>query len=543
MGGSTIVRRLLFSTAVLAILGSVGLPVIGASRQVSAASNSQIYWGALVSGALYNQPDPQAGNMQAVDTFESHAGKKPSILHVGQSWYTNGVANAFPKQLLDSVRNHGQIPLFTWGSRDPTLDLKNQPAFRNSVITSGTYDSYIRQFATDAKNWGQPFFLRYDWEMNGWWYPWGEGQSGATGQIVNGNQPGDYVKMWRHVYDIFNEVGVTNATWVWTFSQLPQPSPTGTAAPLSQIYPGDNYLDWTSFDAYNRYSGWLSYNTTITGAGTTWLGNNYTALQNLAPTKPIMLAEFGSKEDLSNPQAKADWFTDGLLAQLPNNFPAIKAAVYYNRRDTSDTTNPDYYLPIESSAQSQAAFAKGIASSYYSGANYANLAPGKIQPLPDTVPPAPVVNLLANPSFENSGTAWLSPWSLVVKPGAAATATKDTTTVSDGNSSAKIVTTNTGGVWWYVTLQQANLAVVQGQKYTLSFWAKSASNQTAHAIIQQNYSPYTEYLKQTVNVTPTWQKYTFAFTAPVTDSNLKVGFTTDVAGTLWLDNASLTPTP
>ena len=46
-----------------------------------------------------------------------------------------------------------------------------------------------------AQEWGHPFFLRFDWEMNGFWFPWSEG--------VNGNKPGEFVAAWRHVHDIF----------------------------------------------------------------------------------------------------------------------------------------------------------------------------------------------------------------------------------------------------------------------------------------------------------------------------------------------------
>ena len=67
-------------------------------------------------------------------------------------------------------------------------------------MISGKYDSYIPQnVAEDARDWGHPFFLRFDWEMNGNWFPWSEG--------VNGNQSGEFVAAWRHVHDIFTSVG------------------------------------------------------------------------------------------------------------------------------------------------------------------------------------------------------------------------------------------------------------------------------------------------------------------------------------------------
>ena len=66
-------------------------------------------------------------------------------------------------------------------------------------VIDGTYDGYIRYFAQKAKEWGHPFFLRFNWEMNGFWFPWSEG--------VNGNKSGEFVAAWRHVHDIFTAEG------------------------------------------------------------------------------------------------------------------------------------------------------------------------------------------------------------------------------------------------------------------------------------------------------------------------------------------------
>ena len=47
------------------------------------------------------------------------------------------------------------------------------------------FDAFITQWATDAKNWGHPFFLRFDWEMNGnWQFPWSV--------QLNGNAPAGF---------------------------------------------------------------------------------------------------------------------------------------------------------------------------------------------------------------------------------------------------------------------------------------------------------------------------------------------------------------
>ena len=106
-------------------------------------------------------------------------------------------------------------------------------------MIEGRYDAYIREFAEAAKAWGHPFFLRFNWEMNGNWFAWSEG--------VNGNQPGEYVAAWRHVHDIFTSVGATNATWVW----CPNVDPGKEFDDLALALSGRRYVDWTCLDGYN----------------------------------------------------------------------------------------------------------------------------------------------------------------------------------------------------------------------------------------------------------------------------------------------------
>jgi hypothetical protein len=63
---------------------------------------------------------------------------------------------------------------------------------------------------------------------------------------------------------------------------------------------------------------------------------------------------------------KANWISD-MLSKLPTNFPQIKAMVYFNwRNDHNGTWESN---EVESSPSSQAAFANGIASPYYTAAS------------------------------------------------------------------------------------------------------------------------------------------------------------------------------
>jgi hypothetical protein len=174
----------------------------------STAPASTLYWGAWIGDQLTGTEAPW--DMGAVSKFEQSVGKQLSLVHFAAPFADCSVSPCsfykFPAESMEDVRSHGAIPFFSWSSQSTPSNV-NEPDFQLSDVISGRYDEYIRSFAEAAKAWGHPFFLRFNWEMNGNWFSWSEG--------VNGNQPGEYVAAWRHVHDIFTSVGATNVSWVW----------------------------------------------------------------------------------------------------------------------------------------------------------------------------------------------------------------------------------------------------------------------------------------------------------------------------------------
>jgi mannan endo-1,4-beta-mannosidase len=312
----------------------------------------RIYWGAYIDGAPYGYDNPP-WDMRAVSTFEAHAGKTISILHFGLSWYVGGSAQPFLATPFETVRQHGSIPMVDWNSTSGGG--VSQPNFSLSRIIDGTYDSYITAWAAGARAWGHPFFLRFDHEMNGRWFPWNEGQ--------NGNTTGQYVQAWRHIHNIFTSIGASNVSWVW----CPNAEYPGSL-PLEGLYPGDSYVDWTCMDAYNfgtnplKSDVWRSF---AQAAGPT-----YTHLAALAPSKPMMVGETASSEYGG---AKPAWIS-AALASLPSLFPKIKAFVWFNWSAGGED------WPIESSASAAAAFAAGISSDYFAPATFGSLGQSPIPP-------------------------------------------------------------------------------------------------------------------------------------------------------------------
>jgi hypothetical protein len=320
----------------------------------ASASGSDVYWGAWIKYGSSEAPF----DMTAATTFELHAGKPLSLMH-WSSPFNDGAYNwcggdcSFQTSYFNAVRSHGSIPFFSWNPGP------GGSGFTDAQIAAGSQDAYITSWARAAAAWGHPFFLRFAWEMNGNWFPWGVGNSGTT--------IADHKAMWRHVHDIFAAQGATNATWVW----CPNVEFSGSAD-LASLYPGDGYVDWTCIDGYNSGSPWTSF--------ASLFGPTYDKLRAIAPTKPVAVGEFGSTESGGS---KAAWIGD-MFAALPQRFPAVKALLWFNKAE-SFQGHTDW--SIESSAGAQLAFATGIQSPAYATNLFGALATTLISPLTSVTAP------------------------------------------------------------------------------------------------------------------------------------------------------------
>jgi hypothetical protein len=292
--------------------------------------------------------------MAAVREFEGLAGRHMSLIQFSTPSYDCRVSpcKPFPFQaaLFSRVRAHGSIPFFSWAS-DSIPVTRSQPDFQLQDVIAGNYDTYFKTWAAAARAWGHPFFLRFNWEMNGGWFPWGEG--------ANGNRPGDFVASWRHVHDIFKEAGATNVTWVW----CPSVDLAGTR-PIAPLYPGDAFVDWTCLDGYNWSAPWQTFDEVFR--------SSYDTLVAVAPDKPMIIGEMASTEAGGS---KAAWITDA-LENIADGYPQIRGFLWMEAYDS----NQDW--PIETSAGARAAFTRGIASPTFVTNGFDGIGGRTISPLP-----------------------------------------------------------------------------------------------------------------------------------------------------------------
>ncbi len=244
----------------------------------------------------------------------------------------------FPGYYCGLLDRNGYMPHIVW---EPWY-WSGKNFLNLADILGGKLDSYIKDWGKAAGEYGKPLMVRWGHEMNGNWYPW----SGAS----NGNSPETYVKAYRYVHDMTAAAGGSNIIWIW--------SPNCDSVPNEQwnnaekYYPGSNYADWIAVDGYNwgtsqSWSSWKSFDGIFS--------KPLEELRNLAPDKPLMIAEFGCSSSGGN---KAAWIKD-FFSSVKNRYPDLRAWIWFDINKETDWR-------FESDDASLDAFKAGLSDEAYS---------------------------------------------------------------------------------------------------------------------------------------------------------------------------------
>jgi beta-mannanase len=245
---------------------------------------------------------PNSGALWGTSSFdrawESQLGRKFDIVHFYHQWNHD-----FPTATERALAAEGRLLLINWKSPGSWL-----------AVANGSQDAQITATATRLKAFGRKLFLVFHHE--------------PENDIPGTGQPADYAKAFRRVVDIFNRVGADNVLFVW--NMMGYVGGYGDIYPT--LYPGDAYVDWIAYDPYNWY-GCRSGSKPRSFAEITKPFYDWTAAH--APSKPLMLAEYGVQEQPAGSPSKAAWFRDSLV-QLKTTRTRIKALVYFNNLHNCD---------------------------------------------------------------------------------------------------------------------------------------------------------------------------------------------------------------
>ena len=336
------VCRLVTTRPLLALVALFGAFAVVASAPAGAAA-APIQLGAYVPNG------PEDG--QALDDYAAMVGHNPDIVMN----YSNVTDPLLTSTDISNLEARGETPMVTWqlyksGWSGPTISL--------SGIAAGLYDGYLRRAADLAR--GLPFdvMIRFGHEMNGDWYPWS-------------GQPAPYVAAWRHIVSVFRREGADNVKWVWS------PNVDQGSYPFAKYFPGDAWVDYVGLDGYN----WGRSGVGVNQWQTLWqvFSSSYRQLTQLS-SKPVIITEVSSSEIGGD---KAAWIRDGFLKTIPQQFPRVRAVVWFDRSMEQDWR-------VNSSNASLQAYRDVVSSSLYGGTDPA--------PVDLTKRTATVQNLRVTPS-------------------------------------------------------------------------------------------------------------------------------------------------
>ncbi|MGV8895699.1 MAG: glycoside hydrolase family 26 protein [Rhodoglobus sp.] len=284
--------------------------------------SAPLEWGVYVA----DQGNPSSD----LDTVTSMAGDSPDYV-----MRFAAVGEPVPIGTLDAISSSGRMPVLSLEPWDPSAG-PDQPEWRLETIVGGQHDDDLGRWATELADFGQPVVLRFAHEMNGSWYPWSV--------EVGDNSAAGYVAAWNHMHAIFEAAGADNVLFAWS----PNVPFGGHQTPFADLYPGSDQVDILGIDGYNQDTDtfdWLTPEQLFR--------EGIAELEDLDPTKPIVVMETASTEGASSENSKAMWI--GELVRYLDANPRIGGFIWFQ-----DDKEKDWRF--NSTAESQGAMRAALAA-------------------------------------------------------------------------------------------------------------------------------------------------------------------------------------
>ena len=279
-------RRIAMATTAVAalILGAAMLKLPGTADAFAATPKATVInylksiTGTSIVAGQHNK-EPAGSPLQYSQIAHDVTGQWPGLWGGDMMFNPADVANR--QTVINQAKAQwaaGSLVALTWHACSPTVG--NTCAFDGGVktsisntqfqdiVTSGTAlnttwrsrMAAVVPYLKQLKDAGIPVLWRPFHEMNESWNWWG-------------NRPGTNggAKIYQQMRDYFDSQGLDNLIWVWNVQDNP-------TANWAQYYPGSNYVDVVSLDAW--YKNYPS-------------AADYAQIQTIAAGKPIAIAEMG----------------------------------------------------------------------------------------------------------------------------------------------------------------------------------------------------------------------------------------------------------
>ena len=280
-----------------------------------------------LGGFYLGVPEKQAGVIHQVS---SGLGARVNLVSVNASWSDS--TNSLTNKLLSEVSNTGCLPFINWKIEGP------EPAGVYESIVAKRYNGYLTRCAKVFREHRGPILISFP---------------------CAGDAPEKFIETWQYVYTFFNQLGVSNLTWVWE-----------PASPQSEAYyPGEKFVDWLGVRV-------LNYGTDKTDSD--W----YTFAQLYKPyrdrfgrhRKPVLLSALGCQRG----DLQASWFSDA-LQMISKEFTEVRGLVLHTAREEMTLSNGGKYeADFSPAAASLLACRQALAENELQSRAYRSIPPTRV---------------------------------------------------------------------------------------------------------------------------------------------------------------------
>jgi hypothetical protein len=258
---SSRVAALVAAAAGLSATTSAGAQAVACGKVLPPSSG--VYFGLMPGWAFAPTTYDDDVAVSDLTAFQTLTGRGVAIAAWSISWH-DGLR--FPRRDVEALWRAGYVPqirLFNWPTEDyaPTPQPTRPGPLPNSAIAAGRQDAELRHFADAARATDIPIEFDHDPEMQAA-HPWG-GRFDGAGATAYGDPnwpdgPEHYRDAYRHIIDIFRQVGATSVTFVFQTNTIDGGYVSGSYwEPWEEMkyhYPGDDYID--SACPSTHASGW-----------------------------------------------------------------------------------------------------------------------------------------------------------------------------------------------------------------------------------------------------------------------------------------------
>ncbi|OOC55497.1 MULTISPECIES: glycoside hydrolase family 26 protein [Nocardiopsis] len=190
------------------------------------------------------------------------------------------------------------------------------PVSYRSII-DGEFDRSLRSQAGTIAELGVPYFVTFDHEAD------------ANKRYNRRGTPEEFVQAWRHIVDLYREEGADNAIWVWNVTGWK-----GNFERLPKLWPGNDYVDWLSWEAYNMTGCDIHPHWTEVYSFEEALRPAYEWIQTegpehgIDPDKPVMIGEMGTTH--IGARETREWYSE--IPDVLRRYERVRAVKVWDNR-------------------------------------------------------------------------------------------------------------------------------------------------------------------------------------------------------------------